>query len=234
MRKGKGSRLDKPDKLQDKIARDGKAHLFSERFKARRVSKSPYIVKINNFLDKKEKEELLALTKGKFERSNIVVNGELVYDDNQRTSSTAYIFKDGLPDKYSKTIERLIERICYLADCERGQIEMMAVRYKKGEFFGPHVDYFDEDEIGVLDSAGQRIMTFFVYLNTLEKGEGGETEFTKLGIKSQPKKGDAVFWYNQDPKTGKMLPETEHQGNPVLSDTVKFGLNIWVRSSTFY
>ena len=203
-----------------------------EKYKARVISDYPYIVKINNFLTTQEIEEILALCKGKFEKSNMVVDGELVVNKNQRNSSTAYIFRDGMPDKYSKNVEHMIQRICYLVKCDRSQLEIMAVRYKKGEYFGSHVDYFDDDEIGLLDDAGQRVATFFVYLNTLEKEDGGETEFTKLGIKSRPKRGDAVFFLNQ--QEGRMVPETEHQGNPVLTDTVKLGLNIWLRSNRFY
>ncbi len=203
-----------------------------EKYKARVISDYPYIVKINNLLTNSEVEEILSLCKGKFERSNMIVDGELVVNKNQRNSSTAYIFRDGMPDRYSKNLENVIQRICYLVKCDRSQLEIMAVRYKKGEYFGKHVDYFDDDEIGLLDNAGQRIATFFIYLNTLEKEDGGETEFTKLKIKSRAKKGDAIFFLNQ--QDGRMVPETEHQGNPVLTDTVKFGLNIWMRSSPFY
>jgi len=199
-------------------------------FKAREINSYPYVVKINKLLRDEEIEELLQLSKGNFEKSNIMIDGELIYN-KQRTSSTAYLFEDGMPGKYSKNIERLIKRICYLMNCERSQLEIMCVRYKKGEYFGKHVDYFQEHEI---DSSGQRIATFFVYLNTIDKGDGGETEFTKLGIKSRPKKGDAVFWYNKNFKTGEMIPETEHQGNPVTGDIMKYGLNIWIRDKSFY
>lgn len=216
-----------------KYHKEEKTKYLLKDFKARILNQDPYIVKINNFLNDEEIEEILKLTKGKFERSNMVIDGELVIDD-LRTSSTAFIFKDGLPDKYSKNIENVIKKIRYLTNCKRGQIEMMAVRYKKGEFFGKHVDYFKENELGVLDDGGQRIATFFIYLNTVKKEDGGETEFTKINIKSHPKKGDCLFWYNQDPETKKMRPDTEHQGNPVLGDIVKYGINVWIRSNSFY
>lgn len=199
-------------------------------FKAREINSYPYVVKINKLLRDEEIEELLQLSKGNFEKSNIMIDGELIYN-KQRTSSTAYLFEDGMPGKYSKNIERLVKRICYLMNCKRSQLEIMCVRYKKGEYFGKHVDYFQEHEI---DSSGQRIATFFVYLNTIDKGDGGETEFTKLKIKSRPKKGDSVFWYNKNFKTGEMIPETEHQGNPVTGDIMKYGLNIWIRDKSFY
>lgn len=220
--------IDNLEKLQSKHRK-----YLLKNFKARKINSDPYIVKINNLLSDEEIEELLNLTKGKFEKSNIMVDGKLVYSTT-RTSSTAYLFEDGLPDKYSEIVEKIIKRIRFLVHCERSQLEIMAVKYKKGEQFGKHVDYFDENEIGVLDKGGQRIATFFIYLNTLPADAGGETEFTKLGIKSKPKKGDSIFWYNQDFKTGEMLPMTEHRGNPVLTDTVKYGLNVWLRNKSFY
>ena len=202
-------------------------------FHARKINSFPYIVKVNNLISSEEIDELLSIAKNIFERSNIVVNGKLVYDTS-RTSSTAYLFRDGLPDKYSKNIEKMIKRICYLLKCDRSNLEIMAVRYKKGEKFNQHVDYFEENELGKLDNAGNRVATFFVYLNSLEKGDGGETFFTKLGIKSRPKKGDAVFWYNKDFKSGNYLPMTEHEGKPVLTNKIKYGLNIWQREKSFY
>ena len=203
-------------------------------FHARVIHDDPYIVKLKNFISDDEIRELRKLAEGKFERSNMMANGELYYDQG-RTSSTAYIMKDGLPDYYGETLEKFIKRICYLANCERGQIEgLMMVRYRKGQKFDSHVDYFEKHEIGSLDTGGQRMFTFFVYLNTLHEGDGGETEFTKLGIKSKPRARDSLFWVNQDPVTGEMKPMTEHSGNPVLRDGVtKYGLNVWVRSKCF-
>ena len=203
-------------------------------FRARILNKDPYIVKIKNLLSDAEVEELLNMTKGKFKKSNVVIDGELTYTSN-RTSSTAYLFRDGMPDEYSRNIEKIIERICYLVNCNRTQLEVMAVRYKYQQKFGSHVDYFNDDEIGKIDNGGQRIATFFVYLNTLHEGEGGTTEFMQLGLRSKPRKGDAVYFCNKNRKTGKMDPRTEHAGNPVEKEgVIKYGLNIWIRDPGFY
>ncbi len=219
------------DKRKDKHEN---GEIIPKDFRVRTVYENPYIVKINNLITDSEIAELLLMARYKFEPSNLIVDGKLVYNTDQRKSSTAYIFRDGLPDVYSEPVEQFIKRILYLTGAKRSQLEIMAVKYKKGEYFDKHVDYLNSDEVGEVDNAGNRIATFFVYLNTLEKTDGGETEFTKLGLKSRPKKGDALFWYNEDPKTKKMIPETQHRGRPVLnSDTVKFGLNVWIRSHSF-
>ena len=205
-----------------------------EGYKARVINEYPLVIKINHLLNDEEVDEILETAEGRFERSNLIVDGQLVYNTKHRNSSTAYLFQDGMPERYSKNIERIIKRICYLTNCKRSQLEMMCVRYKKGEQFGNHVDYLDDDEVGILDSGGNRKITLLIYLNSLKKEDGGETEFTKLGIKSRPKKGDAILFVNQDEETGKMIPETEHRGNAVLTDTVKFAINVWVRDKPFY
>lgn len=221
--------IDNLERLQSKPRKS-----LHKDFKARVLSDDPYIVKIKNLLSDDEVEELLEMTKGKFKKSNVVIDGELTYSSN-RTSSTAYLFKDGMPDQYSRNIEKIIERICYLVNCERSQLEVMAVRYKYKQKFGSHVDYFNDDEIGKLDNGGQRIGTFFVYLNTLHEGEGGTTEFIQQGIHSKPRKGDCVFFWDKNRITGKMDPRTEHAGNPVEKEgVIKYGLNIWIRSDGFY
>ena len=73
--------------------------------------------------------------------------------------------------------------------------------YKEGghDRFDEHVDSCNYD-------SSKRFFSFFWYLNDVEKG--GETEFTNLGIKIEPKKGRLLtfppLW---------MFP---HTGNPVI------------------
>ena len=105
------------------------------------------------------------------------------------------------------------------------------VRYNSGQFYKPHYDYLDwkldiyKKQIKI---NGQREITFFVYLNDIPEGVGGETYFPKLDKKIKGKKGDAVFWYNMK-QNGNVDNRTLHGGNPITSGT-KYGLNIWVRT----
>ena len=108
----------------------------------------------------------------------------------------------------------------------RSQIEgVMLVKYEVGEFFKEHVDYFEREEI-YMDGGGQRIATFFVYLNDMEEEDGGSTLFPEIGLKSIPEKGSALFWWNES--DGRLLTETKHAGE-VVKKNVKYGLNLWVR-----
>ncbi len=74
-----------------------------------------------------------------------------------------------------------------------------------------------------------RYITILVYLN--DNFTGGETEFTKLGIKIKPKKGKALIFFNGTLnkdyiKTGlcDVIKESEHAGNPIKTGE-KFIIN---------
>jgi len=202
-------------------------------FRVKIINKDPYIVKIKNFLTSREVKELVKLAeKNGFERSNIVIDNKLIYDE-MRTSKTSYLLEDGCPYKYSKNIENLIKRICYLMDCKREQIEgLMCVKYEGGEYFETHVDFFSTDDVDLLEDAGNRIFTFFAYLNNVDRGEGGETEFPQLEIKSRPVKGDAIGWWNF--VRGEKKRNTLHRGLPPTEGHIKYGLNIWIREKSFF
>ncbi len=212
--------MDKLDKINTKY--------FPKGFSTRVLSKEPYIVKIRRFLNTEEIDSLLALAEGKFERSTIVVSDEMI-ESNSRTSETAFITDNGHYDTYDKPIERVLEKVSYLAGCKRNQIEaIMVVKYTEGKEYDEHWDFFEPGHTDTMGDEGNRVSTFFCYLTSLDKGEGGETEFPRIGIKARPSKGTAIFWWNMKP-SGKLIRDTLHQGNPVLGKTVKYGCNIWVR-----
>lgn len=215
------SRLNQLDKIDHSYFPDG--------FKTTVLHQNPYIVKIRRMLNTDEIRTILQMAEGQFERSTIVVDGEMVFS-NVRTSETAFITDNGHQNKYSKTIRRLLKKVCYLAGCKRNQIEsLMVVKYGDGEEYYNHHDYFKPEHTEVIADGGQRIATFFCYLTSLDREEGGETEFPLIGVKTKPSKGTAVFWWDTEP-SGKLLYKTLHRGNPVKSkDKIKYGLNIWVR-----
>ena len=75
----------------------------------------------------------------------------------------------------------------------------------------------------------RRLVTFFVYLNSLPEGEG-HTEMTKLGISVQPRRGHALLFCNVDSR-GEPEPLAAHRACPVRSGFIKFGMNIWITDS---
>lgn len=201
--------------------------LFPKGFSTKIISHKPYIVKIRRFLDSSEIDTLLDMAKGLFEKSTIVVDGKMV-NSTSRTSQTAFITDNGNYGDYNKNIDKILNKVCYLMDCKRNQIEsLMVVKYRHGNEYQEHHDYFIHDE--VIADEGNRCATFFCYLNSLDSDEGGETEFPEIKVKVKPSKGTAVFWWDMDSRN-KVIPDTLHRGNPVLSkNKTKYGLNIWIR-----
>lgn len=114
------------------------------------------------------------------------------------------------------------------------------MRYRAGDFFGVHHDLgdlLDDDQVQLPPkhfAVKRRLVTIFVYLNDLDKGQGGCTYFPKCGnLRVTPKRGKAVLWSNitadgyPDPGTihaGEMVKSTSSGDNSV----VKYGLNIWI------
>jgi prolyl 4-hydroxylase len=218
----RGSIIDTPKEINPEY--------FPKGFSTKILSDKPYIVKIRRFLESCEIDILLSMAEGLFTRSKIVVDGEMI-DSIARTSQTAFITDNG---HYKHTddpiINNVLNKVCYLTGCNTSQIEaLMVVKYLEGDEYQEHHDYFYEDDQNLIEGCGQRMATFFVYLNSLDDDKGGETEFPKLDLKIKPSKGTATFWWNQN-KHGDVIPETLHRGNPVKGrKTIKYGLNIWIR-----
>ena len=106
------------------------------------------------------------------------------------------------------------------------------VKYRKGQHFDTHHDLGpwdpENDSVEFIRSP-TRLVTLFVYVNTVENG--GETEFPVCKLKCQPTEGTAILWSNvcRDEKNGEWVPDprTIHRGCPVQSGR-KIGMNIWI------
>lgn len=134
------------------------------------------------------------------------------------------------PDLQSKNILALTRYHCQV------------VRYRAGEMFGEHTDYFERDRATGIQAegdarSGQRVYTGFAYLN--EGFEGGHTRFPLLNISVKPVAGALLMWKNvfSSPRgvgspgaPGQTLagdPRTVHSGDMVSSGE-KLACNIWV------
>ena len=214
------ARINKPAKIDQKR--------FPEGFKVKKLNDDPYILKLRRFLNTEECETLIKMAKGKFERSTIVYDDSLI-ESSTRTSETAFVTDDGHFNQYSAPVEKVLEKVMYLTGCKRSQIEgLMVVKYRTGQEYQEHHDFFKPEHTEMLEFGGQRIITFFCYLTSLDPEDGGETEFPLIKLKIKPSRGTAVFWWNQRPD-GSLIEKTLHRGNPVLGEKTKYGLNIWIR-----
>ena len=76
----------------------------------------------------------------------------------------------------------------------------------------------------------RRLVTLFVYLNTLPEGVG-HTEFPAIDLSVRPSCGDALLFCNVL-ADGRPDARVAHRANPVPEGMVKFGCNVWITDCT--
>lgn len=102
-------------------------------------------------------------------------------------------------------------------------------RYRPGQEFKPHHDWFYTDQPywrAQSKTGGQRSWTAMAFLNHVESG--GQTEFANIGIGVSPHPGVLLLWNNAT-IDGEPNEDTLHAGCPVQSGT-KYILTKWYRS----
>jgi prolyl 4-hydroxylase len=92
------------------------------------------------------------------------------------------------------------------------------LHYRPGQEFPPHHDYVD-----------QRVLTFLACLN--DDYEGGETDFSELGIRHKGTRGEGLYFSNAFPD-GRPDMRTKHAGLPTTQGD-KWVLSQFVRSNAF-
>jgi prolyl 4-hydroxylase len=187
------------------------------------LREEPCIRLVENFISFADADYLVGTYRHALARSTVAGPTENE-TSGARTSSTSFL-PDGEDDARIAAIER---RAVLLTGIPIKFWETFQLtHYDPGQEYRPHFDWFDESE-------NNRALTIFAYLNDVADEGGGETEFTKLGIKVKPRKGRAVVWKNCAARGNSVVcdPETEHAGTPPLSGE-KFGLNCWARTDHY-
>ncbi|KAK2556313.1 Prolyl 4-hydroxylase subunit alpha-3 [Acropora cervicornis] len=151
---------------------------------------------LNNKMGKKESFMLT------YER---LCRGESRKATDYRTSQSAW-----LEDSVSPIINRISQRIQAITE--------LSVKW-------PHAEPLQKPD-GSLPSEeiGDRIATVLFYLSNVHAG--GSTVFLNMEEFVNPKKGDAVFWYNLD-KRGRPDTKTRHAACPVIVGS-KWVANKWI------
>lgn len=172
------------------------------------VKDKAQLLRIDNFMDKKECARIAKLTKTKLRPSEIAADSGY---EGFRTSTTC-----DLPYTKDPAADVIDKKIIDCLGLGLGEKEVIqAQHYAVGQQFKAHTDYFEpgSNEFKLYSKdGGQRTWTFMVYLN--EGCEGGETEFVHLGLKFKPKTGTAIVWNNLH-ADGTPNPNTLHQAHPV-------------------
>lgn len=201
---------------------------FSDKYEISILSKSPWIVTLENFVTDEEIDAIISTNKDNFQRStaidkNIDIHGNILGDAVEaRTSSTAWC---NFPCENNTAVQGLFQRVQEIVQVPLNKFEYMQVlKYQKGQFYKEHYDA-TQRQAGSL--TGPRIMTFFFYLSDVEKG--GETYFPLLDIKIPAKKGKAVLWANVNTRNitrAVIDSNTKHEAKSVLKGS-KYGANLW-------
>lgn len=196
------------------------------------INEKPALLRISNLLSREECEHIINLAKGKLSPSTLIVGNKEVVNPS-RSSRSAFLTRNGELPFTDAVIHRFLTRCSILCGMPVSYFEgMKVVNYQKGQEYQGHHDFFKNHDNFTKD-VGDRLLTFFVYLNTLSEEDGGCTYFPRLGVRSKPKAGDAMFWTNLD-FDGNYYDDTLHAGEPVLGDTEKWGINVWIREKPYY
>ncbi|MEM9085176.1 MAG: 2OG-Fe(II) oxygenase [Pseudomonadota bacterium] len=176
---------------------------------------------VGDFLSAEECTRLCAMIDDTARPSSL---HEVGYDSGFRTSYSGDL--DPL-DSFVKGVSRRIDDLLgvdpAIGEAIQGQ------RYLPGQEFKPHNDWFYTTEKywqHERKRGGQRSWTTMAFLNEVE--EGGETHFTHIGIKIEPKPGVLLIW-NNALEDGSPNLDTMHAGTPVLKGT-KYVITKWYRT----
>jgi prolyl 4-hydroxylase len=124
-------------------------------------------------------------------------------------------------------------RIAGLLGLDRALGEpLQGQRYKPGQQFKGHVDFFYVDQPywpEYSSHGGQRTWTAMIYLVAPQRGGG--TRFSLLDVEVEPKLGRLLVWNNMA-LDGSPNPWTLHSGEPVAKGT-KYIVTKWYREQPF-
>ena len=176
---------------------------------------------VGDFLSQAECERLCAMVDQTARPSSL---HEVDYDSGFRTSYSGDLDP---ADPFVMGIGRRIDDILGV-DSSFGEA-IQGQRYLPGQQFKPHNDWFYTTEKywqGERKRGGQRSWTTMIFLNDVE--QGGETHFTQIGIKIEPKPGVLLIWNNALPD-GRPNEGTMHAGTPVI-EGAKYIVTKWYRT----
>eukprot|EP01084_Bolivina_argentea_P080193 145291_1 len=174
------------------------------------VHHKPNMFVINNFLTDREVNHILNISRTNVKRF------ELSYTQSTKSSLFHRIYSPHrtstcifLQRSMDRIVSRIEQRAANIVGVPKKKVEQIQiVRYTNGQQFRLHHDAGTlsihhpqrnmDEEYAVDLLLPLRVYSFFVYLTSLEAGEGGETYFTKLGLKIRPQRGTAVLWCNVD------------------------------------
>ena len=197
------------------------------RIECSRLLRDPQMALLRGFASRAEAEHVIEVAKPHLHPSRVVSyakTGDAGVMSAARTSESCKVVAAA-----DVVVRRLVQRAAYLTGLSPQHSEaVQVVHYRPGAEYRAHHDWFSPENERFADKtdvAGNRLVSFFVYLADCEAG--GCTAFPLLKRTFHPHVGNAVCWYNLD-RAGTRDARTLHAGEPVLAGE-KWGMNIWLR-----
>ena len=197
----------------------------------RDINNGPIISEFRNVFTSQECDEIIKIGKKLVKPS--MVGFDFGKDDKVRNSSHAWLAREDYP-----SVSRVANLVSELTNLPvENQEKFQLVRYQKGQKYNHHFDACNPsagDYKACVENSkhhGARKFTFLIYLNDVFYG--GETDFPKVGVKVQPRKGSAVLFRNLIPYTRESDPLSLHAGLPPTQNEEKWIINVWVRDTLY-
>lgn len=216
-----GSAVDEPWALRAKIDQAAWDAPPAKRV----LNAQPRTVAIDNFLSRSMARWMIGLAQPRLGPALVYrgVSGEEASGRTNTASQFAFTDSDVVVLVTRRRIAAAIG--VPVAALETSQV----LHYATGEAFAPHFDWLDPaDPAHARDiaAAGQRIVTFLIYLN--DDFEGGETAFPRLGLSHRGSAGDGLYFGNLG-GDGAPDPRTLHAGL-APSHGEKWVFSQWIRN----
>jgi prolyl 4-hydroxylase len=194
------------------------------------LHEAPLIRRLSGVIHPLVLDAVINLAAPLVQRSQIVDarSGEMRADP-MRTSSHVTL-SPRQHDHVLEALERCISRVTGLPALNGEFLQIL--RYRPGEEFRPHVDYFNEGGAGAYQSladGGQRVQTVLIYLN--DDYTGGSIRFPKLQLDIKGRPGDMLHFHNLG-ADGLGHRDSLHAGLPVMAGE-KWLLSQWIRSESY-
>jgi len=185
---------------------------------------APRVRVFEKFASPDECDWLIACCRDKLQRARIYNNSGTEMKVGSVRTNTEADYEFDVSDVALSLIRDRIARATAVP-VEHFEVAKL-LHYSPGEAFTRHSDYFHAWMTEEIESRGQRVATFLIYLN--DDYEGGETEFVEVGFKFKGRKGDALLFINVD-REGVGDPMSLHAGQPTTLGE-KWVLSQWIRS----
>lgn len=143
--------------------------------------------------------------------------------DPVRSSYQAWLYESD--QAVGGIVKKLLATAASLTGVRRADLmeAVMVARYEPGQKYDAH---HDACTVGCEKAPVYRRATLLVYLN--DDFEGGTTTFPKIPLTVRPETGQGVLFYNTEPETGAVIPESLHSGDPVVRGQ-KFIATVWIK-----